>query len=86
MLRRVWLLVVLAIVSTACSGGNDSPSTPTPVAQTRILRLAGNLNFGNVIVGQEPPDGLLAVSNDGTATLNVSGLTGPTGPSTSPPL
>src|SRR3954468_11660178 len=71
------LLILFCIGVAGC--GSDSPTAPTPpaTATTRIVRLGGNLNFGNVIIGQAPPDGLVTVSNDGNAVLNVSGMTGP---------
>lgn len=70
------LIVACTLTLAAC--GKDSPSAPTPPpASTRIIRLGGNLTFGNVIVGQAPPDGLLTVTNEGTATLTVSGMTAP---------
>jgi hypothetical protein len=64
---------------TACGGDSPSAPTPPPAAPTKIIRLAGNLNFGNVVIGQEPPDGLVTVSNDGNTTLNVSGMSAPCG-------
>jgi hypothetical protein len=57
---------------SAC--GTDSPVAPTP---TKIIRLGGNLNFGAVPINTVRSDGLLTVSNDGTATLHVSGIAGP---------
>lgn len=78
--RRLVVSVALMLVTAAC--GKDSPtapSTPSQQTATRIIRLGGNLNFGNVIVGQEPPDGLLTVTNEGTAVLNVTGISGPCG-------
>lgn len=49
-------------------------SSPT----TRIIRLAGDLAFGNVTVGGTATR-TLTIYNDGNATLNVSGIAYPSG-------
>jgi hypothetical protein len=78
MKRAAWILCTLALLGSAC--GDDSSTTPTPTptpTPTRIIRLGGNLNFGNITIGQQPPDGLLTVTNDGTSVLTVSGISAP---------
>jgi len=79
------LACVVTIASCSSKGGTPTsatpptttPSVPTPTA-TRIIRLGGNLNFGNVSLANNPvKDGSLTVSNDGTETLQVTGMSGP---------
>lgn len=50
--------------------------TQTPI--TRIMRLEGNLNFGNVEIGKSSQR-TLTIHNDGNSTLTVSSITYPTG-------
>ncbi len=78
MKQFVGLSLVLCLLATACSK-ESSPTTPDPPsATTRIIRLGGDLNFGNVSLANSPVrDGALTVSNDGNETLQVSGLSGP---------
>ena len=73
-MRRLSLLVCL--LSFAACGFPDIPTNPTP-GQTRIIRLSGTLNFGGVGINQAPPDQVVTVHNDGTATLAVGGITVP---------
>lgn len=70
------LLIAACLLVSAC--GKDSPTAPTPQpTPTKVIALGGNLNFGNITINTAPPDGLLTVTNTGTAVLNVSGMTGP---------
>jgi hypothetical protein len=77
------LILAAAAVTGACSGNNKSTTGPTqntqPPAPTRVIRLGGNLNFGDVIVGQVRSDGVLVINNDGNSTLTVTGITAPCG-------
>lgn len=74
--RSLLALVALSIAASAC-GEKDSPTAPTtPPAATRIIRLEGNMNFGSIQVGSSH-EAVLRIHNDGTETLNVTGLTGP---------
>jgi hypothetical protein len=79
MVKRVAAAVCL-ILATSCGGSSDSPTspTPTPTTQNRIIGIVGDLSFGEVLVGQssERP---ITIRNTGNATLNVSGLSGPSG-------
>ena len=75
----VGMSITLCLLATACS--KESPTAPTapdpPPTSTRIIRLGGNLNFGNVSLANNPSrDGALTVSNDGTDALQVSGISG----------
>jgi len=45
---------------------------------TRVISLSNSLDFGDVTVGQTPQR-TLTISNSGNATLNVSGITYPSG-------
>lgn len=57
--------------TTSCSGSGVS-------APTRIIRLGGDLNFGNVSVGQTATR-TLTIYNDGSATLSVYSISYPSG-------
>jgi Abnormal spindle-like microcephaly-assoc'd, ASPM-SPD-2-Hydin len=70
------------VLAAAC--GSNSPSapssssattnpTPTP---TRIIRLGGSLDFGQVTVGNTA-DRTLSISNDGNSTLTITSISGP---------
>lgn len=75
-MKRVIALLPLTVFLLAC--GNSSPVDPTPPpAATRIMRVGGNLNFGDVPINTVRTDGLLTISNDGTGTLTFTGLMGP---------
>jgi ASPM-SPD-2-Hydin domain-containing protein len=76
-LRVAALLTATSIVSATCS--RDSPATPTAPSPTRIIRLGGNLSFGDVQVGQIRDDGILVVSNIGNSIMTVTGISGPSG-------
>jgi hypothetical protein len=74
--RSLLALVVLSLCASAC-GDKDSPTAPTPPpAATRIIRLEGNMNFGTIQVGSSH-EAVLRIHNDGTETLNVTGMNGP---------
>ena len=85
--RSLITLVSLVLLSNAaCGGRSEAPTapdptrpapTPTTPTATRIIRLGGNLNFGNVSLANSPSrDRELTVSNDGNDTLQVSGMSG----------
>jgi hypothetical protein len=78
MTQRLAAVVVCLLVGSACS---DSPTTPTQTVQTqtRIIRLGGNLNFGDNVIGTTRTDGVLTITNEGTAVLTVTGITVPAG-------
>lgn len=72
--------VVLALVSClsiAGCGDKKSPTAPTPPpTPTRVIRLEGNMNFGQVGIGAtETRD--LRIYNDGNEALVVTALNGP---------
>jgi len=72
--------VVTVIILASCgggSGGGASPTNPTPAA-TRIIAIAGDLSFGDVVIGTTA-DRSFAVRNTGTAALTVTGMQGPGG-------
>jgi photosystem II stability/assembly factor-like uncharacterized protein len=68
---------------TASQSGNTNYLAATSVTQTltvvsRIIKLTGTLSFGDVIVGESKVLTFL-IENTGTAPLNVTGITYPTG-------
>jgi hypothetical protein len=77
------LAALLLVVSVGCdSNPAPSPSPRPDPTPTRIIGLSGNLTFGSVEIGSER-ELTLTISNTGTDTLNVSGITGPGGYSAS---
>ena len=80
MTRRLILALTVACIVTTVACGDDSPTTPTPPPTptgTRIIRLNGNLNFGDVPINTVRSDGILQIFNDGTANLTFTGLSAP---------
>lgn len=68
------LLIIASVFSSTCG----SPSAPTPPpSATRIIRLGGNLNFGDVTINTVRTDGILTISNDGNANLTFTSISGP---------
>jgi hypothetical protein len=84
--RFVFAIALLTLIgSISCGSKTSSPTqpstttpTPTPAAPTRIIRLDGSMNFGDVQVGTSKSN-TLSVYNDGNATLTFTGLTGSNG-------
>ena len=76
------LLVVLLLLSAVACGSNSNstaPTPPTPPALTRVINVTGDLNFGQVTVGDVPIIKTMTIANSGTGTLTITGLTGPCG-------
>jgi hypothetical protein len=73
-------LILSLVASVSCGGGGGG--TPTPSAPsavpTRILALTGNLAMGDVVVGSTKT-ATLTVSNSGTGSLAITGITLPAG-------
>ena len=75
-------MVAVAVTSAlaACGGSKaDSPTNPTPTppaSATRIITIAGDLSFGDLLVGTsaERP---ISVRNTGNGPMTVTGITGP---------
>jgi hypothetical protein len=74
---RRYCPIILSVLFAMGCGSSDSPSTPTPAA-TRILRLGGDLGFGDVPVGSSA-DRIIVISNDGNAPLTVTSFTAAAG-------
>lgn len=66
----------VTVTSDASSGANTAAASGAGIASA--IALAGNLNFGSVIVGS-PAQLTLTISNTGSTTLNVSGIHYPPG-------
>ena len=73
-MRRAFALLLFVIVGSSCSksSGPTSPDT-TP---TRIISIAGDLNFGNVALGQAKNAGF-TIANVGNSLLTVTAFSGP---------
>lgn len=62
-------------IAAGCS--NSTATGPTP-PETRIIRLGGNLTFGNISLRDTfPKEAVMTVSNDGNDSLQVTGISGP---------
>jgi hypothetical protein len=72
MTRLVSSLAVLSVLVVSASCG--SPAAPS---QTRIIQLSGDINFGEVEVGQST-DRMLRITNIGNAAMTVDGIVGST--------
>jgi hypothetical protein len=70
MFRRT-LPFFLIIMIAAC--GKDSPSSPTPQGQGKVISVTGDLNFGSVTVGTTA-DRTFIVSNVGSEPISVTGM------------
>jgi hypothetical protein len=79
-MRRVVFILLTAFSLARCggSGGGSTPTSPTPPAQTRIIRLEAILQFGDVAVGSSATRDL-RIYNEGNTVMTVTGLTGPSG-------
>jgi hypothetical protein len=62
----------------SCGDSKSNPTAPSTPTATKVIALEGDLNFGDVVVGTMA-DRQFRIVNRGSATLNVSGLTGPSG-------
>ncbi|HKW03570.1 MAG TPA: choice-of-anchor D domain-containing protein [Vicinamibacterales bacterium] len=69
---------VTIILFAAYSCGSSSPAAPSPPPATRVISLSGNLAFGNAVVGSTATT-TLTIANSGSASLTVTGMTGPSG-------
>jgi HYDIN/CFA65/VesB-like, Ig-like domain len=86
MKKSTSLLLVCVLTGTSllsgCGGdkGGGSPTSPSPPASdnTRVIAIDGELNFGDVTMGQTG-EKALHIHNRGTAPLIVTGMTVPTG-------
>jgi hypothetical protein len=73
-------LVLSAVACSNCSNNGAPPTAPTPPAPTRVINVTGDLNFGQLTVGDVQIK-TMTIANSGTGTLTVSGMTGPCGSS-----
>ena len=69
----VGMSITLGLLASACT----KESSTTPSTSTRIIRLGGNLTFGNVSLRDTSiKEAQVTVSNDGNDTLQVTRITG----------
>lgn len=68
----------ITVNSDATGGTNTISCSGTGVTTTKIIRLVGNLAFGNVTVGQSTTR-TLTIYNDGNSMLTVSSINYPSG-------
>ena len=80
----VAVLLVGGVAGIAsCGGGGTSPTAPSPTSSpiagdTRILKLSGNLAFGNVAVGSSNVS-TITLTNSGNSTACWSSISAPSG-------
>jgi hypothetical protein len=77
------LLPVLCFLSAVACGSNSgsnssAPTAPTTPQPTRVINVTGDLNFGQLTVGDSQTR-VFTIGNSGTGTLTVTGITGPCG-------
>jgi hypothetical protein len=70
--------VVILAACGANNGEDGGDNTPTGPAETRVIRLEGDLSFGDLPVGSTL-ERELRIHNSGNAPLTVSGVSGATG-------
>lgn len=73
---RTVLVCLLALVVAGCGSEGGGPTGPNAPSETRIIHIDGELNFGDVRVG-ETNEKMLRVFNNGNSPMTVSSLTGP---------
>lgn len=80
-MKQLPLLLIVLFVSACGSKGNPNapPSTtPPPTAQTRVIALEGNMDFGAIQIHQSF-SATLRILNNGNAPLTITNMTGPGG-------
>src|SRR5689334_1262619 len=70
--RALPILLLLAGLVASC----DNSKNPDQPSASRVVRIDGDLNFGDVQVAQEAQK-TLRIFNDGTANLTVTAIQGP---------
>src|SRR5690242_17515375 len=60
-MRRCLAMLPVLFTAAACGSSNStsSPAAPAQVTPTRVINVTGNLNFGQVTVGDIRTDGLI---------------------------
>jgi large repetitive protein len=67
-----------SVVTFSGAGGTNSRVSGNAVASSRAIGVGGSLAFGNVIVGRSASR-IMTITNAGTLTLAISGITSPPG-------
>jgi hypothetical protein len=73
-MKRAFALLLFVIVGAGCSE-SDSPTAPD-TTPSRIISIAGDLNFGNVLIRQAQNAGF-TIANNGNSVLTIEGFQGP---------
>jgi hypothetical protein len=76
--KRFLLALGLTLLCVSCGSGPSAPTTPQfietkPPTLTRTMALSGNMQFGQVTVGQTASS-TLTVTNTGTGPITVTGI------------
>ena len=77
-MRRILAMLVL-LSAVSCGSHNASPAAPTSSTLTRAINVSGSLNFGQMTVGDVRNDGIITITNNGNATLTITGISEPCG-------
>jgi hypothetical protein len=81
-MRLTRLAAAVCVLVSAYACGGSSPATPSASPASKIIALSGNLAFGNVVAGNTTVS-TLTISNSGSTSIAVTGLTVPSGYSAS---
>ena len=81
-LLHLWALALSITLAAGCTQRAATEPTPPQIEptppQTRIIRLGGDLIFGNISLRDTfPKEAVMTVSNDGNDSLQVTGMSGP---------
>ena len=75
-MRRAFALLLFVIVGAGCTKSDSSPTAPD-ATPTRIISLAGDLNYRVFCSFGQARNAGFTIANNGNSLLTVAGLSGP---------
>src|SRR4051812_3282908 len=72
-MRRHRAICLVVSLLAACGGSNTPTGPSKTAAPTRVIKLTGDLAFGNVVIGQTASS-TFTITNTGNAPLTISGM------------